>query len=139
MKFIKYTKFTGQEADGISMEDLMRALSDFLLQSGFESQYYSMYEMDPERSMEQLKDAIRQALQDEEMFPDQRLREMAGEDLEQLLNQLVERMQQEGYISVDQPFDKDRSPNQPQNQRGGVGKAGRETKARFELTDKSLD
>jgi len=139
MKFIKYTKYTGQEADGVGMEDLMRALSDYLLQSGFESQYYGMYEMDPEKSLEQLKEAIRQALQDSESFPDERLRQMTGEDLEQLLNQLVERMQQEGYINVDQPFDKENSPNQPKNQRGGQGRVGPESRARFELTDKSLD
>jgi len=138
MKFIKYTKFTGQEADGVGIDDLMRALSDYLLQSGFESQY-GMYEMDPEKSLEQLKEAIRQALQDSETFPDDRLREMTGDDLEQLLNQLVERMQQEGYINVDQPFDKEKSPNQPQNQRGGQGRVGPEGRARFELTDKSLD
>jgi len=38
MKFIRYSKYTGDDL-GISAEDLLRALSDFLLESGFNSQY----------------------------------------------------------------------------------------------------
>ena len=36
MKFIKYTRYTGDDF-GISAEDLIRALSDFFLRSGFEA------------------------------------------------------------------------------------------------------
>ena len=39
MKFIKYSKFVADPASQMSMEDLMQALSDFLLQSGFQNQY----------------------------------------------------------------------------------------------------
>ena len=38
MKTIKYSRYTGEDF-GIDSEDLMKALSDFLLESGFNAQY----------------------------------------------------------------------------------------------------
>jgi hypothetical protein len=61
MKFINYTKYVGDDF-GISGEDLMRALQDFFLRSGFESQFMEFNEMN-EQSLDQLQDAIRQALE----------------------------------------------------------------------------
>ena len=58
MKFIKYSKFSGDPFEGLSAEDLLQLLQDFLLESGFNSQYYNFYEMDPERTMEQLHQAL---------------------------------------------------------------------------------
>ena len=37
MKWIKYSRYTGDDF-GIGAEDLLRALSDYLLQSGFNAQ-----------------------------------------------------------------------------------------------------
>ena len=62
MKWINYSRYTGEDF-GISAEDLMRALSDFFLQSGFESQYMQFSEMD-QNSLERLKEAIEQALRE---------------------------------------------------------------------------
>ena len=62
MKYIKYSRYDGSEAEGVGLDDLMQALSDFLLQSGFQTDMYGMYEMPPENSMEQLAEAIRQAI-----------------------------------------------------------------------------
>ena len=56
MKFIKYTRYTGDDF-GISAEDLIRALSDYFLRSGFEQQYLDFSEMG-EKSIEELQDAI---------------------------------------------------------------------------------
>ena len=147
MKLIKYSRFTGEAIDGIAMEDLMNALSDFFLQSGFQSQYYNMYEMPPEHSLEQLREAIRHALENPEIFSDpnlreimERLKQLSEEDVERAINRLIERMQEEGYVTVDQPFDSERSPNRrDRNPKGGPGHVGAESQARFELTDKSLD
>ena len=55
MKWISYSRYTGEDL-GLSSEDLMRALSDFFLQSGFEYQYMSFSEMD-KHSLERLKEA----------------------------------------------------------------------------------
>ena len=49
MKYTKYSKYTPDAADDIDLQELMSRLSDFFLQSGFESQY-GIYEMDPDRS-----------------------------------------------------------------------------------------
>ena len=55
MKFVKYSKFSGDPFEGLSAEDLLQLLGDFLLQSGFENHYYNFYEFDAERTMEQLQ------------------------------------------------------------------------------------
>src|SRR5260221_504628 len=55
MKFTKFSKYTGEPADSVDLEELVKRLGDFFLQSGFESQYYGISEFDPERSMEALR------------------------------------------------------------------------------------
>jgi Ca-activated chloride channel family protein len=70
-------------------------------------------------------------LLDEEM--QERLRQMQMEGtLDELIEQLIERMEQEDYISVDQPHD-------PSRQSSVGGQAGEAQQAKFEITDKSLD
>src|SRR5271155_6114499 len=75
VKFIRYGKYVGEPADAVDLEELVKRLGDFFLQSGFESQYYGVNEMDPERSMEALKDAILRALQEGDLFPDDAMSE----------------------------------------------------------------
>src|SRR5690242_6734910 len=110
MKFISYSKMTGNPFEGLSAEDLLQLLQDFLLQSGFENQYYNFYEFDPERTMEQLHQALLEAMQNRGMIP-QQLLDQLRENLEnyqdsqlaELLNKLLERLAEEGYITIDQP------------------------------------
>ena len=139
MKYIKYSRYDGSEAEGVGLDDLMQALSDFLLQSGFQTDMYGMYEMPPENSMEQLEEAIRQAIERGDLGEEfERFRNLSPEDLQKLVQRLMERMEQEGYITVDQPFDPSQSLNKPGG--GHLGKESeRDPQARFELTDKSLD
>ena len=61
MKWIKYSKYTGEDF-GIDADDLLKALSDFLLQSGFRNPYAPGGEWD-EHTLENLKQAIQQALE----------------------------------------------------------------------------
>ncbi len=42
MKYIRYTKYTGEPADAVDLEELVQRLSDFFLQSGFDSQFYDV-------------------------------------------------------------------------------------------------
>src|ERR1700758_995745 len=70
MKFIKYGKYIGEPADALDLEELIKRLGDFFLQSGFESQFYGMNEMDPEKSMEALREAILRALQEGDLLPE---------------------------------------------------------------------
>jgi len=136
MRFIRYKKYVPEPASEISMEDLLNALSDHLLQSGFQQQYMDLYDFgNAEQTLEQLRQAIAEALLNSDMV-DERLREqiesMTAEQLEQLIEQLVDRMEQEDYISVDQPHD-------PARQSSVGGQVGEAQQARFEVTDKSLD
>jgi Ca-activated chloride channel family protein len=137
MKFIKYKKYVPDPASEMSMEDLLSALSNYFLQSGFQDQYMFYDLQDAEQTLEELRRAIEQALLqgdliDEEMR--ERLRQMQMEGkLEELIEKLIERLQQEDFISVDQARD-------PARQSSVGGQAGQnQSQARFEITDKSLD
>ena len=70
MKWIKYSKYTGEDL-GISAEDLLKALSDFLLESGFNSQYMPFSEWN-QHTLEDLKKAIQQALEHGKLFDNER-------------------------------------------------------------------
>src|ERR1700734_582081 len=137
MKFIKYQKYVPEPASEMSMEDLINALSDYLLQSGFQQQYMDYYDLnDAEQTLDDLRQAIADALLNSDLL-DERMREqienMSGEQLEQLVEQLTEKMEQEDYINVDQPHD----PSRSSTAGGQVGDA--QSEARFEITDKGLD
>ena len=68
-KYIRYSKYTGEPADGVDLQELIKRLADFFLQSGFESQYYGVSEMDPEKTMEALRQAIQRALEEGDLLP----------------------------------------------------------------------
>jgi len=135
MKKVRYSKYVPDPAGEMSLEDLLSALSDYLLQSGFQdSMWYEMPE--GEQTLDELKRAIEEALLNGEMF-DENLREqieqmMAEGRLDELIEQLIERMQQEDYISVDEPHD-------PAQRSSVGGQKGEAQQARFEITDKGLD
>jgi len=136
MKRIRYTKYVPDPAGEMSMEDLLSALSDYLLQSGFNDNFW--YEMqDGEQTIDELRRALEQALLNGEVFDEEmrdRLQEMAmNGQMEELIEKLIERMQQEDYISVDQPYD----PARRSSVGGQVGES--QQQAKFEITDKSLD
>ncbi len=136
MKRIRYSKYVPDPAGDMSMEELLGALSDYFLQSGFNDNFW--YELpEGEQTLDELKRALEQALLNSEMFDEEmrdRLQQMQMEgQLEELIEKLIERMQQEDYISIDQPHDRAR-----QSSVGGqVGDA--QQQAKFETTDKSLD
>jgi Ca-activated chloride channel family protein len=137
MKFVKYKKYVPEPASEMSMEDLLGALSDHLLQSGFQRQYMDYYDQQfSDQSLDDLRNAISEALMNSDML-DEKLREqiesMSAEQFDQLIEQLIDRMQQEDYISIDQPHD----PARNSSVGGQVGESQAQT--RFEITDKGLD
>ena len=138
MKRIRYTKYVPDPAGEMSMEDLLGALSDYLLQSGFQN-YLSYYDLPSgEQTLDDLRDAIEQALLESDLLNEElreQLQQMQGQgSLDELIEKLIQRMQQEDYISIDQPPD---PANRPSTGGGQVGEA--QQQARFEITDKSLD
>jgi Ca-activated chloride channel homolog len=136
MKRIRYSKYVPDPASELSMEDLLSALSDYLLQSGFQN--YMWHDMpEGEQTLDELKQAIEQALMNGELFDEEmreRLEQMQMEgQLDELIEELIERMQQEDYISIDEPHD-------PARQSSVGGQLGENApQAKFEITDKSLD
>ena len=136
MKYTKYSKYIADLADEMSMEDLLSALSDYMLESGFQSDSMYFQQMD-EHSLDALRQAIQQALEMGDFMDDEmreRLEQMQADGtMDELIERLIERMQQEELISVDQPHDPARQSTTP----GQTGEA--QTNARFEITDKSLD
>src|SRR2546426_3480637 len=144
MKFIRWSRYTGEPSDAVDLQELVKRLSDFFLQSGFESQFYGISEMDPERSMEKLREAILRALQEGDLIPDELMQQLLentdlskNEQLRELLDQLIERLAQEGYISPQPPQVTAPPEKTPRGQIGGHQEA--QTQARFEITDKTLD
>ena len=150
MKFTKFSKYTGEPADAIDLEELIKKLGDFFLQSGFESQFYGLDEFDPERSMEALREAILRALQESDLFDEnsftEEMRQMLqhsdalnNEEIRDLIDKLMKRMAQEGFINPQQP-PQITAPNQA-TARGSVGQPmdRNQSQVRFEITDKTID
>jgi Ca-activated chloride channel family protein len=150
MKFTKFSKYTGEPADSIDLEELVKKLGDFFLQSGFESQFYGLDEFDPERSMDALREAILRALQEGDLFDENSLTEemrqmlnrsdaMNNEEVRDLIDKLLERMAQQGFINPQQP-PQITPPNQA-TARGSVGQPmdRDQSQVRFEITDKTID
>ena len=133
MKWIKYSKYTGEDF-GVDASDLLQALSDFLLQSGFNNPYQPG-EWD-EHTLENLKEAIQKALESGKLFNEdamqemlERLKNLSPEQMEQLVDNLIQKMMDEGQITIEDPA----------NPSAGSAGSGPETKVKFEVTDKSLD
>jgi len=128
MKRVRYTKYTGDLASEMSLEDLLQALSDYLLDSGFQNPFLHFQELD--HTLDDLREALRRALESGD-FLDEKMQEaldtLAEEGkLDELIEKLLSRLEQENFISTGR--------SQANSQ---VGDAQQE--ARFEVTDKSLD
>src|SRR6202166_1640563 len=135
MKWITFSKFNGDDF-GIDANDLMQALADFFLQSGFNNPYMQFQEWN-QQTLEDLKRAIQEALESGQLFPDdqmqqmlEKLASMSPEQMDQLLENLVQKLAEEGHISTE------REAEDTQGKGGGQARDGQ---ARFEVTDKSLD
>src|SRR5436305_4602540 len=124
MRRVRYSKYVPDPAGEMSMEDLLSALSDYLLQSGFQN--YMFYEMpEGEQNLDALRQAIEQALMDSDLFDEEmreRLQQMQMEgSLEELIEKLIDRMEQEDFISIEDPPD----PSQPSSAGGQMGEGRR--------------
>src|ERR671935_2553808 len=106
MKF-RYTKYTGDPLDDLDLEDLVAKLSDLLLASGFGNPHAMD---DEERTMQALHDAILEALFNGGVLPEETLERLLGDPadgdqsdarskLEELIQQIIDRMTDQGYIT----------------------------------------
>jgi len=142
MKY-RYTKYTGDELDDLDLEDLVSKLSDLLLASGFGNPHGMDEE---ERTMQALHDAILDALFNGGVLPEETIEKLLGDPadgdqgdarstLEELIQQIIERMAQEGYITT--PPDLNAERERRQGRTGGRGPD--QPPVTFEVTDKTLD
>src|SRR5918911_3035225 len=133
MKFIRYSRFKGFDVSGVNLGDLMEAMQDGLLQSGYDDDYYwTRQRRRQDTSLDALRQALLQALLDLGELAEQDVREMLAENegrfkgsqLEELLNQLIERLVEEGYLKLreEQPAQRQRR-DQMQGGPGQVGEA----------------
>jgi Ca-activated chloride channel family protein len=136
MKWVRYSRYTGEDL-GVSAEDLLQALADFLLESGFNTQYMPFSEWN-QHTLEDLKNAIQQALEQGKLFDNEALQEMmerlenmTPEQMDKLLDNLIQKMVDEGQITIQEPSEQKASAP-------GAGN-GKDAKVKFEVTDKSLD
>jgi len=130
MKRIRYTKFTGDLASSFGLEDLMQALSDFLFDSGFNDPMSRFQQFDGEQTMENLREAIKQALDSGELFDEEaqeKYEALSEDQVEELIDQIIQKMQEQNFINAEQP--------QEAQGEGGEGNG----EARFEVTDKAMD
>jgi len=130
MKRVRYTKFTGDLASSFGLEDLMQALSDFLLDSGFNDPYSRFSEFN-EQTLEDLREAIREALESGDIFDEasqEKFEALSEDQVEELIDQIIQKMQEQNFINAEQA-----------EQQTGQGAAGNAESARFEVTDKAMD
>jgi Ca-activated chloride channel family protein len=139
----RYTKFTGDELDDLDLEDLVSKLSDLLLASGFGNPHGMD---DEERTMQALHDAILDALFNGGVLPEETIERLLGDPadgdqsdarskLEELIQQIIERMTEQGYITT--PPDLNAERERRQGRAGGRGPD--QPPVTFEVTDKTLD
>jgi len=143
MKY-KYTKYVPNLLDDLDMDELMSKLSDLLMSSGFGNPRDTGDDSD--RTMQALHDAILEALFNGGVLPDDRLERMFGDkaegseqemrgQLEQLIQQIIERMKESGYITAPPNLD----PEKARRAQGGGPGEGEPGEVKFEVTDKALD
>jgi len=138
----KYGKYVPDLLDELDMDELMSRLSDLLLSSGFNDPYFTG--SDDDRTMQALYDAILEALLSGGVLPDETLNQLLGEDadegskerLEQLIRQIIERMQESGYITP-APDPQAARAERERGYGGGMGEA--QERVKFEVTDKAID
>jgi len=146
MRFTRYSKFNGLDVYGINLGDLMEGLSDSLLYSGYDDDYYWTRESSRrDTSLDALRRALLQALVDQELLSQHQIQQMLdenegkyeGSQLQEMLNQLIERLVEEGYLKLHE------EPQQEQRRERGNGEGRIEEplprNVKFEVTEKGLD
>jgi len=147
MKFIRYSKFKGFDVSSLDLGGLMDALSNQMLDSGFNDDYWWTRERNqPDDSLDALRHAILQALMEQEVLSEHDVEQMLADNggkfkgslLEELINQLIERLVEEGYLNLKEvPQEQRRDPQNGEGQ-GEFGEA-MPRNIKFEVTEKGLD
>src|SRR3954463_12479736 len=148
MKFTRYSKFSGLDVFGIDLGDLMEGLSDSLLYSGYDDDYYWTREQTPQdTSLDALRQALLQALLEKGLLSQHQIQQMLdenegkyeGSQLQETLNQLIERLVEEGYLKLqEEPLTSEQRRQMMGNGEGRIEEP-LPRNVKFEVTEKGLD
>ena len=144
----RYTKYAPELIDGLDIDELTAKLSDLLLASGFGDGMGGPFD-GVDRTLQALHDAILEALFNGGVLPPDLFEQLFGktagggeqtpqqqlEQLEELVQQIIDRMKESGYITTAPDLDQARA-ERAQSGAHGEGEPGHVT---FEVTDKALD
>jgi Ca-activated chloride channel family protein len=147
MKFTRYSRFKGLDISSLNLGDLIESLSDSLLGSGYDDDYYWTRERRPQdTSLDALRRALLQALMDQGLLDERQIQEMLADNegkfkgslLEDMLNQLIERLVEEGYLKLSEEPAPQRRQQQPGRGMPEVSEP-MPRNVKFEVTEKGLD
>ncbi|MBI2835682.1 MAG: VWA domain-containing protein [Acidobacteria bacterium] len=143
-----YSKFIDDDLAGLDLEELVAKLSGLLLSSGFNDPYGAAYAGGEERTLQALHDAILDAMLNGGLLPPDTIEKLLGDPadadqadarslLEQLIQHVIERLDEQGYIIAAPDVEGERD----RRAQGGPGdRMGEDAPPMtFEVTDKSLD
>ncbi|HEX6695110.1 MAG TPA: VWA domain-containing protein, partial [Longimicrobiales bacterium] len=152
MRSHSYRKYSGSLLDTLNVENLLEGLADFLLKSGFEGgpHYHPWWgwsdDEGSDHSLDALKQALIEALIESGQLTKEMLEELRGEGggdeevqraLAQLLDDLVRRLMEEGYLTATE------APQVPESYSamGGSIDEGKQAaqQVQFQLTQKGMD
>jgi Ca-activated chloride channel homolog len=148
MKFTRYSKFDGLDVYGINLGDLMEGLSDSLLSSGYDDDYYWSRQRAPQdTSLDALRRALLQALMDQDLLSQRQIQQMLdenegkyeGSQLQEMLNQLIERLVEEGYLTLHEQPPSERQQRELIGGGQGTIEEPLPRNIKFEVTEKGLD
>ena len=116
MRFHTYSKFSPEMADAVDLQSLLDKLADFLLQSGFAGEQgqlvlrHGLRRAEATARSTRCKQAILDALMESGQFTPEMLEALRGDGdeesqakLAKLLDDLVQRLIDEGYLNLDAP------------------------------------
>jgi Ca-activated chloride channel homolog len=149
MRFTRYSKFNGLDVWSINLGDLMDSLSDSLLYSGYDDDYYwTRQRMPRDTSLDALRRALLQALIEQGLMSQRQIQQMLdenegryeGSELQELLNQLIERLVEEGYLTLhEEPLTSQQRREMMRGNGEGQIEEPLPRNIRFEVTEKGLD
>ena len=154
MRFHTYTRYSGHWMDALNLENLMEHLADFLLDGGFAGgpnfhPYWGWSGMEDTSSLGALKEALIRALVESGELTSEMIRELRGEGegdadvqarIARLLDDLVRRLVEEGYLTLEGGEPRMAGPVQDITGQGKTDEARNAARTvHFDLTQKGMD
>lgn len=145
MAITKFSKWIPSPLDGLSMEELLDQISEFLLQSGYQ---YGFNDVSNPHNLDALRQAIIEKLVEMGRIPESLLEQWMADrsqgdaqKLDEMIDQVIRQLIEEGWMQADQQRPEPSALNEnDENDENSQGfEDGSSGSARFELTDKSID